>query len=341
MTAKLRILHLIDDTTPGGVMRVIEHMNSSPNLAREAQQMLRVVGRGAALPPCDADLVISHLTINWRSLPRLIAFRALHSAVPICHVEHSYTEAFTAHNVPFKARFFTLLRTAYALFDRVVAVSSAQAEWMMRRELVRSGALSVIPSSVALEPFLKLPMPNDRARVIGAIGRLHRQKGFDVLIKAFRTLPDPELQLYVCGTGPEEAALKALADEDARIRFFGHMNDPVAVMDAVDLVVMPSRWESFGLVALEARAAKRRLLCADVDGLRESGAGAAFVKGHDPDVWAQALKAHINATQRAASESPVLRDIGEDWCMLLQSMALPRRKARLQSLSPSRSALAQ
>ncbi|WP_417262530.1 hypothetical protein [Celeribacter sp.] len=107
MTARLRILHLIDNTTPGSVMRVVEHISSSPALAQVAQQMVRVVGRGEVLPHCDADLVISHLTINWRSLPR-VAFRAGHSAVPICHVEHSYTEAFTAHNVPFKARFFTL-----------------------------------------------------------------------------------------------------------------------------------------------------------------------------------------------------------------------------------------
>ncbi|MCA0044211.1 glycosyltransferase [Celeribacter litoreus] len=330
MTAKLRIIHLVDDTTPGGLMRVIDLMTNSPELTQMAQQMVRIVGRGEALPQCDADVVISHLTINWRSLPRLIAFRARHSGVQLYHVEHSYTEGFTAHNVPFKARFFTLLRTAYALFDRVIAVSSAQADWLRRRGLVRSTRLTVIRSRVSLDPFFDLPAPEGPVRVLGAIGRLDRQKGFDVLIKAFRTLPDPDLRLHVYGSGSEETALKALAHGDTRIRFFGYVSDPVEAMAAVDLVVMPSRWESFGLVALEARAARRPLLYADVDGLHESGAGAAFVKGHDPEVWALALENQIYGKARCVPASPKQQDIGLDWSTLLQSLTLDKGRPGLQ-----------
>ncbi len=76
------------------------------------------------------------------------------------------------------------------------------------------------------------------------------------------------------------------------------------------------------LVALEAQAAKRPLLCADVDGLRESGLGATFVKGYDPEVWARTINIQIKAKQRIAFETPISQDIGVDWHKLLQSLAL-------------------
>ena len=154
-----------------------------------------------------------------------------------------------------RARFFTLLRSAYALFDTVVAVSAPQADWIARQGLVGAGALRVIPPVADLSRFRALAAPQGRARVIGAIGRLHTQKGFDLLIEAFRDLPGQDIALHIHGTGLQEATLRALAAGDSRIHFFGHGDAPDRIMQAVDIVAMPSRWEAFGLVVLEARAA--------------------------------------------------------------------------------------
>lgn len=305
MTKPTQILHLIDDTTPGGVMRMIAHLTSTPDHDSQARHEVHLVTPGSALPQCHADIVVSHLTINWRILPRLIAFRARHAGRPLVHVEHSYTEAFTALNVPARGRFFTLLRTCYALFERVVAVSEVQGRWLLSRGLVSPAALRIIPPAVDLKVFRALPVPRRPARVIGGIGRLHRQKGFDVLIAAFRALPCADLALHIHGQGPEEAALKALASGDPRIRFFGHASRPETALAAVDVVAMPSRWEAYGLVAQEARAAGRVLVCADVDGLRDSGAGGRFVKGHAPHLWTKALGA---ALQSAPAKPPLAPD---------------------------------
>ncbi|MBT9382257.1 glycosyltransferase [Pseudooceanicola sp. CBS1P-1] len=270
-----RILHLVDDTTPGGVMRMLEFLATDPALARQAGHMIMPVPRGrVGRLSLQADLVVSHLSVNWRALPRLIALRARHPGLKIVHVEHSYTEGFTALNVPSRARFHTLLRTAYALFDRVVAVSEGQGTWLRDRGLVPGARLTVIRSVVDLTRFAALPGPQGRPRVLGAFGRLDRQKGFDTMITAFRTLPDPGAELHIFGEGSERAALEALAAEDLRVTFHGHVEDPVAAMAGVDAVLMPSRWEAYGIAALEARVAGRPLIATGIDGLRDHAGGA-------------------------------------------------------------------
>lgn len=320
MTDRPIVLHLVDDTTAGGVTRVLDFIRTNPDMAAIARHEVKVVARNRSIPALSADMIVSHLSISWRSLPVLIALRARHAGLPLVHVEHSYTEAFTALNVPFKVRFFTLLRNAYALFDRVVAVSEEQGAWMRRRGLVSREALQVIRSAVDLGRFRALPAPAGPALRIGAIGRLDRQKGFDVLIEAFRELTSPEISLHFYGTGSEEQALRALAKGDPRIHFHGHSAVPEEALASVDVVAMPSRWEAFGLVALEARAAGRRLVVSDLDGLKDSaGIEAQFVTGHGVQDWRLALQAALDAGTAAPARAPgAEQEFADRWNHLVQ-----------------------
>ncbi|KZY36412.1 hypothetical protein A3731_15835 [Roseovarius sp. HI0049] len=297
-----KIVHLVDDTTAGGVMRMLDHLMSQPGLG---QQSLRKLARGSlSSGRIDADVIVSHLTISWRGLPGLIALRAMNPAARIIHVEHSYTRAFTALNVARKARFFALLRVAYSLFDRVVAVSRAQAAWLEERRLVDGEALAVIPPDVPLGPLAVLPRPTGLPRVIGAIGRLERQKGFDILIEAFRLCPQRDARLLIFGEGSERAHLETLAAGDDRIEFRGHAGDPAEAYGQVDLVAMPSRWEAFGLVAREARAAGRPVISSAVDGLTDQiDETTQVVRACDPKSWADAL-GRAFSDQRSATAVP-------------------------------------
>lgn len=77
-------------------------------------------------------------------------------------------------------------------------------------------------------------------------------------------------------------------------------------MQSVDFVAIPSRWEAFGLVALEARAAGRPIICSDIDGLKTSaGAEATFVAGHSEIAWEKALAAafEVNPATRSAERA--------------------------------------
>lgn len=265
-----KIVHLIDDTTAGGVMRVLDFIRTDSVMAQAADHVVRSVKRGAIIGNLgSADVIVSHLAVSWRSLPSIVALRILCARTPLVHVEHSYTEGFMTHNVPNDRRFKTLLKLAYSFFDRIVCVSNGQASWMVSSRLVHTDKLSTIQSCVDLTAFRALPAPTGPARVFGAIGRLDDQKGFDILIKAFRQCPDPDIQLHIIGEGAQKSALQTLVGDDTRIIFRGFHSDPVTALADVDVVLMPSRWEAYGLVAVEALAAGRKLLCNDIDGLSD------------------------------------------------------------------------
>ncbi|AFT71921.1 Glycosyl transferase, group 1 [Alloalcanivorax dieselolei B5] len=88
-----------------------------------------------------------------------------------------------------------------------------------------------------------------------AAGRLHVNKGFDVLLTALQQVP--EAMLWLAGSGPEEAALKTLCRElglEERVRFLGWRDDVTALMRSADLFVCPSRHEGLGSIVLEAWA---------------------------------------------------------------------------------------
>ncbi|UZD89716.1 glycosyltransferase family 4 protein [Cognatishimia activa] len=262
----MTVTHLLDDATPGGVTRVIEGLQSSETLGKQAKHELQMVANRGRWPVFHSEVIVSHLALNWRNLPTLMTLRAQHPHAALIHVEHSYTQRFTALNVSNRDRFYTLLRTAYALFDQVVCVSRAQGSWMATRALVDAPKLRIIRSSVALDELANLPAPKGNPHVLGLIGRLHVQKGFDQAIAAFQKLEDPDLRLKIFGTGNEQKALVAQAGSDPRITFEGFCETAKA-MAQIDALVVPSRWEAFGLVAQEALAAGRAVLVAPVDGL--------------------------------------------------------------------------
>ncbi len=86
-----------------------------------------------------------------------------------------------------------------------------------------------------------------------ALGRLHKNKGFDVLLRAMPTIPDAVL--WLAGEGPEREALETLAKELGiadRVQFLGWRNDANALMKTADVFVVPSRHEGLGSIVLEA-----------------------------------------------------------------------------------------
>lgn len=265
----MHIVHLVDDASPGGVVRFLSRLATAAELPEQAIVPVKR-GRWSA-PDLDACVIVSHLSVSWRNLPMLMAIRAKYPGTPLIHVEHSYSPAFVDLHVRRQERFLTLLRVVYALFDKVVAVSETQAAWMRDKLLVPEHALASIPPVTDLSRFLSVPALSYPVRRFGGIGRLDPQKGFDVLIEAFKLSKGADLRLQIFGDGPDRERLYALAADDGRISFRGFV-DPVAAMSECDAIAMPSRYEPFGLVALEGRAAGRLTMTSGVDGLADQAA---------------------------------------------------------------------
>ena len=113
-----------------------------------------------------------------------------------------------------------------------------------------------------------------KGAVICAVGRLSREKGFDVLIDALYALEKQgyKVRCDIFGDGPERAALLQRIDKyslKGKVVLRGAHDNVRQLLPHYDLIVVPSRMESFGLVVLEAYDAGIPVVASDVPGLRE------------------------------------------------------------------------
>ncbi|MFA9444107.1 glycosyltransferase [Egicoccus sp. AB-alg6-2] len=200
--------------------------------------------------------------------------------------------------------------------DRVLVLTCGEARLLHRTYGLSGSRLTVVPAGVDLDRFRAPDVPTfEHFEEAGArppqllfVGRLQPLKGPDV---AIRTLAEvrrrfPTTRLRIVGgasgsgqgrSGPHE--LRALARElgvDAAVEI-----EPAVDQDtlasryrAADVVLAPSRSETFGLVALEAQACGVPVVAADVAGLEAVvGGGGTLVPGHDPADHARAVCAYL------------------------------------------------
>ncbi|HET8836138.1 MAG TPA: glycosyltransferase [Gemmatimonadales bacterium] len=136
------------------------------------------------------------------------------------------------------------------------------------------------------------------APVVGAIGRLVPQKAMHVLIAATPALLEahPALRVLIVGDGPLRADLEAQAARLGvahAVRFAGYQEDVVSAYAAMDVFVLPSRDEGFGLVFLEAMAVGVPVVGTRVIGSEdavEDGVTGLLVPYADPAALAAAVR---------------------------------------------------
>jgi glycosyltransferase involved in cell wall biosynthesis len=171
-----------------------------------------------------------------------------------------------------------------------VAVSNSSAREVERLAGLRPGSVRTIHNGLAA---VDAPPRHAGGALLGAAGRFVPQKGFDVLLTALAELPQASLLLV--GDGPERPRLERLLDELGlrdRVELTGWRDDASRLLAAVDAVVVPSRAEPFGLVALEAMGAGVPVVASDVDGLAEvviDGETGLLVPPDDPRRLAEAI----------------------------------------------------
>lgn len=147
----------------------------------------------------------------------------------------------------------------YRACDHLVGNTRDIVAWMVREGWPATRA-HYLPNFVTVPQATGLERPEGVTLAL-ALGRLHRNKAFDVLIEAVASLPD--LHLWIAGEGPERAALEAQAAPlGNRVRFLGWREDTGALLATVDLLVCPSRHEPLGNVVIEAWAARRPVVAA-------------------------------------------------------------------------------
>ena len=184
-------------------------------------------------------------------------------------------------------------RHVLARVDCIIAATpaeQAQLEWLYKADMRK---VYVVPPGVDVHHFYPIPVDEARqfigltpdARIILFVGRIERLKGLDTLIRAVACLRVKDLtepvNLVVIGGDPD-AAPEEMSVEMARIQrmcddltvgkmvaFLGKRSQDTLpyYYSAAELVVMPSHYESFGMVALEAMACGTPVIASQVGGL--------------------------------------------------------------------------
>jgi glycosyltransferase involved in cell wall biosynthesis len=267
----ISVAHLLDDGAVGGVSRGLADRIARLPGNIDCKQFLVQPARSIT-PPGKRDVAIIHYTMSWAKLPYLVMLRTQYGSSPIIIVEHSYTQSFERLHVKNKRRFRSMLRMNYKLADFIVAVSYGQARWMIDAGLVPPEKLIVIRSATDCSQLFDLPPPHRTGGPLrlAAYGRFNGQKAFEVLIDAMKLVPCETAHLTLAGYGDLESQLRSRAALVPNITIQGKIDGGLAeFLSKCDAVIVPSRFEAFGIVAVEARSAARPIIVTDVDGLAE------------------------------------------------------------------------
>lgn len=167
----------------------------------------------------------------------------------------------------------------------------ASAPWLDPRRM------TVVHNSIDLDRFrdaapADLDLPAG-ALAVGFVGRFEGRKGLIELLAAWPSVAAavPRAHLVLAGAGELEDEVARRARDLPRVRLLGLRTDVPAVLRALDLLLVPSRWEGFGMVALEGLAAGTPVIAARASSLPEivrDGVDGVLVPPGDPAALAAA-----------------------------------------------------
>jgi glycosyltransferase involved in cell wall biosynthesis len=268
----------------------------------------RLTRRLAALQP---DLVHTHLLhADLYGLPA-----ARRAGVPHAISSRHNNDAFR-HNPLIK----WINRRAMRHASRVITISHALARFV--KEVEGIADYKVMTVHYGLEAPEQAASLRETARadlgytedipLVGVFGRLVHQKGIDTLLRAFATVRhnQPQAVLLVVGDGPLRTGLEQQARDlnlsDA-VTFTGWIDQARRLMPACDVIVVPSRWEGFGLVTLEAMGCALPLVASRTSALPEiinEGETGFLVEPDNPPELAQAIN-------RLLADPSLARNLGQ------------------------------
>lgn len=199
----------------------------------------------------EFDLVVSQGTVaNFYA-----RLASMYSGVPSLVVAHS--DAYYDYPNP-------VVRFIYAVIERLTRFSTkyyiAVSEYL-KQKLVVSGIpsdkISVVYNGVSLDSKFQIPNSifNKPQLVIGSIGRLHKVKNYDELIRACAELKISNFKLQIAGEGSEHRNLERLISDlnlSEKVELLGNVENVHELLESWDIYVQPSLSEGFGLTVVEA-----------------------------------------------------------------------------------------
>jgi len=199
---------------------------------------------------------------------------------------------------------------AYSRPDELTGRVSQQARHLTIHNAVDIEAIDRILASTDHSRLCR-ELGLENAVVVGTVARLSPEKGVDLLIKAFASMQSkfPAARLLIVGDGRARNSLTQLARElgqESRIVWVGSQpwERAMQYMTLMDVVVIPSRYEGFGLTAIEAMACSKPVVAFALDGISEvigNGIPGALVPAGDVQALSDSIAAFLASKERRKS----------------------------------------
>lgn len=201
--------------------------------------------------------------------------------------------------------FYALERFAACFTDGLVACSPSEAR--AAACLLPQERIHVIPNAVDLSRFAPVDRASRTALVVGMVARLASQKAPEVFVRAAAHVcrSRSDVQFWLIGDGELRAPLEALARQlgvAPAVQFLGHRRDVPALLHALDLFVLTSRYEGLPFSVLEAMACGLPVIATRAPGtvdVVEDGVTGLLTALDAPEETSEAILALLAAPQRA------------------------------------------
>ncbi len=241
----------------------------------------------------------------------------------------------TVHGFPFHEQSGRLTRTIYVVLertaahfcDRIVTVSNYHRDWALRLRIGSPGRVVAIPNGVA-DPSERCSKSSCVVRaelglnpdtiMILATGRLSTQKGYEYLIDAAAILKSKvsrPFRIILAGGGPLRSALEGRAEQLGcvdQVTFLGFRTDVPDLLNACDILALPSLYEGMSISLLEAMAVGKPIVATSIGGNLEptqNGRAALIVPPKDPNALADALASFVNDNSLAREKARTARRV--------------------------------
>ena len=192
---------------------------------------------------------------------------------------------------------------ALRLATQIVAVSKVVKNFLISSLRVPENKITVIYNGINIAKFEKAVKPSvEKEIVFGIIGRLEPVKGHKLFLQALKILHKENLapKVIFAGDGTEKKALEKYIQSNSlrNVKFVGPVTDVSGVLKLIDILVVPSIKEGFGLVLLEGLMARKVIIASDIEACREllvSGETGVLFENKNAEQLADAMRSFILA----------------------------------------------
>ncbi len=277
-------LHIIDHIEAGGAQKIITAF-----LKNDAVFVLRSGKYNSIEATEHLVLYPSKRKYSFRPLKRIIHFIQENKIdTIIAHLPRS--QAFASiikrklpalnyihyeHGDVFENKVLSkiIIRKSIKAADAIIAVSVETKNRIIKKNNAIANKIHVLTNFVDDVFFGNTKTAKtDNTIHFGFSARIIERKGWKTLLEAVSKLPKKDFYLHIAGTGKDSnqmlSRIKNL-DLESKIKYYGFINNMPDFYAKLDVLIIPSYWEPFGLIALEAMATETFIIASDVDGMNE------------------------------------------------------------------------